>query len=107
MREATDGKKVVMDASNWAKGEDADAVWRNLKQVELRPFQQNKVAADTDNPLRATLKGKVSIRVNVGGNAGDQADVSELKLVREKNNARWKIDPAEVERTFKSRNKPN
>ena len=101
---AGSGKTVLLNAttSPWAFGEDADAVWRNLRRVELRPFQQNKVEADRDDPLRATLRGKVVIQASYGG----QAEVSQLKLVREKDNAWWKIDPAEIERTFKSRSKP-
>jgi hypothetical protein len=113
-----DGKRVLLNETRWAIGkgadtmwaigENADTVWRNLKQVELRPFQFYKVEADTGDPLRATLKGKVIIQADVGGytGAGERAEMSELKLVREKANARWKIDSAEIERTFKSRKKP-
>jgi hypothetical protein len=99
-----DGKPVLLNAptSPWAVGGDADAVWRNLGRVELRPFQQTRVEADRDDPLRATLRGKVVIQAGSGG----RAEVSELKLVREGGTARWKIDPAEFERTLKTRTKP-
>jgi hypothetical protein len=104
-----DGKTVLLATTTtaWAIGADVDTVWRNLKRVELQPWQlKNKVEADTDDPLRATLKGKVIIQADVGGHFGERAEVSELKLVREKDNAPWKIAPAEVERTFKGRNQP-
>jgi hypothetical protein len=81
--------------------QDADTAWRDMKQLDLWPYQSSKIKADSGDPLRATLRGKVTIDA---GNAG-RAEVSELKLVREKVNALWKIDPAEVERTFKSRRK--
>jgi hypothetical protein len=81
-------------------------VWRNLDRVELRPFlPRTKVQADTADPLRATLTGKVSIVADVGGNS-KWAEVSGLKLVRDNVSAPWRIDPADAERTFNSRNKP-
>jgi len=52
--------------------------------------------------LRATLKGKVVIEADYGG----RAEVAELEARPGRDNARWTIDPTEVERTFKSRNKP-
>ena len=77
-------------------------MWRYLKRLELRPVKGSKGEPDSDDPLRATLKGKLTIESRYGG----LAEVSELKLVREKDNAPWKVAPAEVERTFKSRTKP-
>jgi len=98
---AIDGK-VVLATSTGDHGEVADTVWRYLKRLELGPVKGYKVETDSDDPLRATLKGKVVIETFEGG----RAEVAELKLVRERDSARWKIDPAEVERTFKSRTMP-
>ena len=97
------GGKDVLETSTGDDGrQDADTVWRYLKRLELRPVKGSKVEPDSDDPLRATLKGKLTIESRYGG----LAEVSELKLVREKDNAPWKVAPAEVERTFKSRTKP-
>ena len=76
--------------------------WAFLDEVSRLRSQGIKVEPDSDDPLRATLKGKLTIESRYGG----LAEVSELKLVREKDNAPWKVAPAEVERTFKSRTKP-
>ena len=96
--------KVVLEA-NWGDDGDmqGDFVWRQLKEAALWPFKGYKVEADGDDPLRATLKGKVIVQSIYSG----RAEVSELKLVREKDNARWKIAPAEVERTLKVRKRAN
>jgi hypothetical protein len=83
--------------------DDPDNVWRHWKQVTIVPISRYKVVADRHDPLHATLKGEVVLEVNYGGESWGLAGVSELKLVREKANARWKVDPEEVERTFKSR----
>jgi hypothetical protein len=73
-----------------------DDIWESLKRLE---FPQRSIAADADNPLRATLKGKIRI---VAGYAGE-ADVASLILVRDRKESGWKIDPKEVERTLKIR----
>jgi len=94
--------KVVLETSTGDEGEDADTVWRYLKKLELRPVKGYKLEADGGEPLKATLKGKVVIDAPYGG----RAEVQELKLVREKDGAPWKVAPAEIERTFKVRTKP-
>jgi hypothetical protein len=75
--------------------------------VEMGKGSRSLYQRPRDNPLQATLKGKVIIELKYGGQSWGRAEVSELKLAREKNNARWKVAPAEVERTFKIRKKPN
>jgi hypothetical protein len=70
------------------------------------PINRYKVEAESDDPLHATLKDKVRIEVKYDGHPWGRAEVSELKLVRERVKARWKVDPAEVDRTFKIREKP-
>lgn len=95
--------KVALETFTDDTGEvDADTLWRNLKRLKLGTVKEYKVEADSDDPLRATLKGKVIIESVYSG----RAEVSELKLVREKDDAAWKIAPAEIERTFKNRKKP-
>ena len=94
--------KAVLETSKGDEGEDADTVWRYLKDLKLRPVKGYRLEADGDDPLKATLKGKVVIDAQYGG----RAEVKELKLVREKNSEPWRIAPAEVERTFKVRTKP-
>lgn len=94
--------RVVLEASTGDEGKDADTVWRYLKQLELRPVKGYKLEPDGGEPWKATLKGKVVINAPYGG----RAEIQELKLVREKDGAPWKVAPAEVERTFKVRTKP-
>jgi hypothetical protein len=104
-----DGKVALwtdLQTSPGDTAEDADTAWGYLKGLGLRPENRYKVEAESDDPLRATLRGTVIIQEYYGGQGGSRAEVSELKLVREKDNARWRVAPGEVERTFKSRNKP-
>ncbi len=96
------GGTVVLETSTGDTGEDADTVWRYLERLALRPVKGYSVKADNDDPLKATLTGKVVIDAPYGG----RAEVQELKLVREKKGAPWKVAPAEVERTFKVRTRP-
>jgi hypothetical protein len=81
---------------------DADTVWRYLKQAKFQPVGGFRLETDRDGALEATLKGGVVVDVAYAG----RAEVSELQLVRAKENAPWQVAPAEVERTFKDRHKP-
>lgn len=104
-----DGKTALSTGLQTRAGgmvDDSDNVWLRLKQLQMFPISRYKVEADRDDPLQATLRGNVIVQVVIGGHTGDRAEVSELKLVRDRVNARWKVDPKEVERTFKSRKKP-
>jgi hypothetical protein len=97
-----DGKRVLESSAGDSGRQDADTVWRYLKNRNLRPVSGFRVEPDRDNRLRATLKGNVIIDVAYAGRAED----SELKLIRAEEDAPWQIAPAEVERTFRSRHKP-
>jgi hypothetical protein len=77
-----------------------------LKTLELRPINRYKLDADDDDPLSVTMKGKLSIHAYYAGHDGGNADIKELKLVRDAENGRWRIDADEVERTSKIRSKP-
>jgi hypothetical protein len=91
--------------------DDPNNVWQDLKRLKIVPIQRYVVAPDENNPLHATLKGtpkgNVVIELKYDGQPSGRADVSELKLVRERPNAPWKVDPAEVERTLARREVPN
>ncbi len=51
-----------------------------------------RIMADEDNLLRATLRGKVRIKVD-----GKSAELEDLILVRTSRYAHWKIDPKIIE----------
>jgi hypothetical protein len=86
--------------------ENSESVWSTLKTLELRPINRYRLDADDSDPLSVTMKGKLSIHEYYAGHDGGHADILELKLVRDAENGRWRIAPEEVERTAKSRSKP-
>ncbi len=104
---SVDGKPALR-AFGGRRGDNADGLWLSLKQARFeqatgpRKFPPYRVEADQDDPLRATLKGTIVIAVEEGG----RADVSELRLIRENENAHWVIAPEDVDRTLKNRHKP-
>jgi len=55
--------------------------------------------------LRATIAGNVIIKLTYDDQPWGRAEVSELRLVRDRVRGRWRIDPSVVERTFKTREK--
>ena len=60
--------KVALETSTGDQGQDADTVWRYLKQLELRPVKGYKLEADGGEPLQATLKARwSSMRRTVAG----------------------------------------
>src|SRR5579872_6823463 len=59
--------KAVLEGGVGDDGQDADTVWRYLKTSSLRPIRGYRVEPDPEDPLRATLRGKVIIRAESGG----------------------------------------
>ena len=84
--------------------DDPDNVWRELKRLTI---YGRKIASDPADPLRATLTGGVTIELSYAGENWRRAESSELKLRRSRVNALWSVEPAEVERTLKSGEKPH
>jgi hypothetical protein len=85
------------------KADTPDNVWVALKRQTIYGKQINP---NPDNPLRATLRGGVLIKLSYGGEPWGEAEVSQLKLSREKPNTLWKVDPEEFERLLENRTKP-
>lgn len=94
------GNRTVLKASTGDKGlEDADTVWRYLGRLPLRIDQSYAVTPDPGKPLRATLKGKIWVSCNQGG----QASLGRLRLVRDRPGGNWKIHPEDARIAFKRR----
>jgi hypothetical protein len=92
--------KVVLEAHRLDQGQEPDVVWDYLKGLEFQPEKDFRVPVDPDNPLQATLKGKVRIFARYGGDV----TVSTLRLVRDRKELdKWRLDPKEVEKTLKLR----
>jgi hypothetical protein len=91
-----DGKPHLAGRA-WDSGSPPKAaVWRYLTSTELRP-EGVEVPSDPSDPLKATLRGKITINVRYGA----KAEVQELHLVRRALNAAWTVDPDDVERIAK------
>jgi hypothetical protein len=68
------------------------AVWQRLTDLELKPVDGSPaVAPDPADPLRATLRGDIEVRVNQ-----DRVRVGELRLARRSEESGWTVDPADV-----------
>jgi hypothetical protein len=92
--------KVVLEAIRLDEGQNPDIAWGYLNTLQFEPQNGFTVPANTDDPLKARLKGKVRIFCRYGGDVS----VDELVLVRDKKeNTKWKLDTKEVERTMKLR----
>ena len=94
---AVDGKSVLVADGSDNGDAPIELVWRRLASMEFAPAAgAPAVAADTADPLRATLKGDIEVRVNQG-----KARVKELRLVRRSDKAGWSVDSQDVETTAK------
>jgi hypothetical protein len=101
-----EGKPTLWTVQRTRTGKTADNpdnVWRELKRLTI---YGKKIPPDPDDPLHATLTGGVIIKLLYAGQTWGQAEVSQLKLCRDRANTLWRIEPPEVERTFSSRTKP-
>jgi hypothetical protein len=88
-----DGKPYLAGRA-WDSGSPPKAaVWRYLTSTELRP-KGVEVPPDPADPLKATLRGKITVNVRYGG----KAEVPELHLIRRAAETAWTVDPDDVER---------
>jgi hypothetical protein len=104
-----DGKHTLstgLQARTGPTADDPDNVWHDLRRLNVLPISRYKVAAGEDNPLHATLRGNIRIELEYNRRPWGHVKIADLKLVRTKPNARWRIDPEEIDRTFKNRELP-
>jgi hypothetical protein len=85
------------------KADTPDNVWAQLKRQTI---YGKKIDPNFNDPLRATLKGGVIIKLTYADESWGQVEVPRLKLSREKPNTLWKVDPEEFERLLESRTTP-
>jgi hypothetical protein len=95
------GGRVVLLASTGDNGKAGpDTVWGYLKRLRFGDGRSVLIQPDPDNPLRATLEGKVKVGIDYGG----EAEVTKLRLIRDKKtDFRWRIDPKQVDEMAKGR----
>lgn len=80
---------------------DAASVWRYLERTPIMVDTDiEALAAETDEPLRASLGGAVQIQFRHAGRVLAEAQVRSLILQRDDATSQnWYLSPAEVERT--------
>ena len=89
-----DGQPLLTGQHGDQGGAPPAVVWRYLRVSQLGPVQGASIAPDPDNPLRATLRGDITVEVRYGG----KATVKELHLVRQTPTAGWTVAQDDVER---------
>lgn len=96
--------KIAVDGHTLLTGNTFDsgspqpaAVWRYLTSTELRPAEGVSIPPAQSDPLRSTLRGKITIDVQYGG----KAEVKELRLIRQNLTGGWTVDSEDVERIAK------
>ena len=85
------------------KADTPDNVWGELKRETI---YGKKIDSNFGDPLRATLKGGVVIKLSYAEQPWGQVEVPQLKLTRDKPNTLWKVDPEELERILQNRTEP-
>lgn len=99
------GKPTLWTVQQTRTGKTADNP-DNVCELKRLTIYGKKIAPDADDPLHATLTGGMTIKLFYAEHPWGQADVSQLKLVRDRPNTLWRIDPVEVDRTLQGRTKP-
>jgi hypothetical protein len=82
------------------KADTRDNVWGELKRETI---YGRKIDPNFRDPLRATLKGGVVIKLSYADESWGQAELPQLKLTRDKPNTLWKVDPEELESILQNR----
>ncbi|HEV8002054.1 MAG TPA: hypothetical protein VGP63_19355 [Planctomycetaceae bacterium] len=94
---------TVLRTRTGPRPDDFDNVWQELKRLTI---YGKKIEPDADDPLHATLTSGVTISLLYAEKTWGQAEVPQLKLSRDRPTSLWKIDPADFERLFQNRTKP-
>jgi hypothetical protein len=100
------GQPTLWTKQRTRRGQEADTpdnVWGELKRQTIYGKQINPNSKD---PLRATVKGGVVIKLVYADQSWGQVEVRQLKLSREKPNTLWRVDPEEFESLLESRIMP-
>jgi hypothetical protein len=88
-----DGKPYLVGSRRHSESRLTAEVWRYMTSADLNPVDGVQVSPEPENPLKATLRGSITISIENGGTAV----VNELHLIRRAADAVWTVDPADVE----------
>lgn len=92
--------RIVMAGTRDDGKADPATVWSYLKKVTFGDGRSLQIRPDKDNPLQATLKGKIKVRMDYGG----EAETTKLRLIRSREtDSSWKIHPDDVDELAKPR----
>ncbi len=82
------------------KADTPDNVWHELQRQTI---YGKEIAPNFNDPLRTTLKGGVVIKLTYADESWGRVEVPRLKLIRDKPNTLWKVDPEEFEDILQNR----
>src|SRR5262249_13185449 len=94
---------TVLRTRTGLQGDTFDNVWSELKRLTL---YGNKLKPEVSDPQHAKLTGGVTVALLYAEKPWGQAELPELKLIRDRPRSLWKIDPAEFERLLQKRAEP-
>jgi hypothetical protein len=100
------GQPTLWTKQSTRRGQKADTpdnVWAALKRLTI---YGKRIDPNSKDPLRATLKGGVVIKLSYADESWGEIEVPQLKLSREKPNTLWKVDPEEFDRIVQNRTQP-
>jgi hypothetical protein len=78
--------------------DDRQLLWKELVSAPLIPISHFKVTPDADDPLRATLQGKLAVELHYNRQTWGRVPISTLKLIRKTPKTRWTLDPDDAKR---------
>ncbi len=96
---------ILVDDKHLLDGHSYDGDDGQLNHVGLKPVKEGTVAPDPDTQLKATLRGKVVVRVSVVARStpppARDSESKELRLVRDKPEDPWRLHPDDATRIEK------
>jgi hypothetical protein len=97
-----DGKPTLSGTVEGTENPPAAIVWRYLVDLRLRPEPGVAITADPGDPLKATLRGDILVRLQYTGQADREVHVQELRLTRKTPDSDWSLDLDEVRRVARA-----
>lgn len=97
-----DGKPALSGTAEGAENPTAAVVWRYLVDLRLRPEPGFVAPADPGNPLKATLRGDILVRLQYTAQLDQEVRLQELQLTRKTPDGDWSLDLDEARRVARA-----
>jgi hypothetical protein len=94
---ASFGREVLVELAADGVADGIKGLYKSLKQKWKKGIDPKKVMVDADDPLRGTLQGEVTVRVEQNGKTLSKVVLRNPPVSRTSTKAKWQLAPKELD----------